>query len=949
MTKQLPIAILALVSVATQVAEPQKPIATTQASARSADNRRPILPADVAAWKSITGAKLTRNGEWFGYALTPVEGDAELVVRSTRSGKELRFPVGDMSGTGAGTFAFSDDGRWLAFLTGPRRKETERLRHDKKPIQTSATIVELATGKLVEFPRVKSITFDGKRSGAVAMQVFPDPATAPAKTGGADVILYDLASATPLNLGNVGEFSFDHSGTWLVWTVDARDQIGNGVRIRNLTTGMERVVDGDRSVYRGLTWADSSTTMALMKGAVDSIAKDTIYQIISINDITQPTSPITAFLPSEDASFPRDMTIGASRTLRWSEDHGTIFFGIRPKRVRDASPPLTDKPNIVIWHWKEPRIQSQQQVERARDEAYTYLSEYRLADRKFIRLANDTFPEVAVAPKDKWALAWDEREYATKNSLDGREFVDIYAIDLATGARKRLLQRYMLVNGFARMQYYSFSPDGTHFLSWNDGAYTVHDMSSGESHPLVRSGTVSFVNVEDDHPRIKPPNIPVAWSKDGGTVLLTDRWDIWAVPLATGRPINLTVNGKKAGIRYSTINQSLTGGTSGRVDLTKLWYVAARAEFAKDAGVVRIDGSTPGAHRTLWDSASFSTIVKATDANTVIYTRATPLDFPDYYLTDISLAKGSRITDANPQQREYLWPSGTIVVDYIGPKGEKLQASLLLPANYEKGKKYPALMHIYEHRSGNRINYDAPSYSQALNGTLYASRGYVVISPDINYKVDAPGTSSVKCVLAAAKAAIATGIVDSARLGLHGHSWGGYQTAFIITQTPLFKAAVAGAAPTNMISFYGDIYWNTGRMIAPIFEADQARLSTPYWEKLDVYLRESPVFHARNVKTPLVILQNDKDGAVDWHQGIEYYNVLRRLGKPVVMLQYVGENHGVSIPANYKDYAVRMREFFDHYLMGAPAPKWWTDGIPLRKMDDHLRERATSATQSAEK
>jgi dipeptidyl aminopeptidase/acylaminoacyl peptidase len=229
--------------------------------------------------------------------------------------------------------------------------------------------------------------------------------------------------------------------------------------------------------------------------------------------------------------------------------------------------------------------------------------------------------------------------------------------------------------------------------------------------------------------------------------------------------------------------------------------------------------------------------------------------------------------------------------------------------------------------------------ASGFNKSVYTSNGYAVFTPDIAYQVNDPGRSAVWCVLPALEAAIATGVVDRDRVGLHGHSWGGYQTAFLITQTDAFKAAVAGAPLTNLVSMYSSIYWNTGSANQPIFESSQGRFTAGYWDEPEAYTRNSPIYFAKNVKTPLLLLHNDRDGAVDFNQGVEYYNTLRRLGKPVVMLQYRGENHGLSRPGNQKDYAVRMRQFFDHHLQGKPAPAWLADGVPHLKHEEHLRER----------
>jgi dipeptidyl aminopeptidase/acylaminoacyl peptidase len=226
-----------------------------------------------------------------------------------------------------------------------------------------------------------------------------------------------------------------------------------------------------------------------------------------------------------------------------------------------------------------------------------------------------------------------------------------------------------------------------------------------------------------------------------------------------------------------------------------------------------------------------------------------------------------------------------------------------------------------------------------FNASVYTSNGFAAFNPDITYKVNDPGMSAVWCIVPAVKAAIATGVVDPKHIGIHGHSGGGYQTAFVITQTDIFAAAVAGAPLTDMISMYALIYKNSGDVNGAIFESSQGRFTSGPWDNWNAYTRNSPVAHAANVKTPLITLSNDKDGAVDFTQGVEYYNTLRRLQKPVVLLEYPGENHGFARLPNQKDYAVRMKEFFDHFLMGKPAPDWYQNGIPRLDMEEHLKAR----------
>jgi dipeptidyl aminopeptidase/acylaminoacyl peptidase len=460
-------------------------------------------------------------------------------------------------------------------------------------------------------------------------------------------------------------------------------------------------------------------------------------------------------------------------------------------------------------------------------------------------------------------------------------------------------------------------------------------MATGKKYNITKDVPTSFINEEDDHNVIKPPiRTRFGWVKDGVSVLLYDNWDVWNVPVHGGKGTNLTVRGKNEGIRYRS-RFRLDPEEKG-IDLKKPLYISTYGEWTKKGGVARIDKGKPGAKMLLWDDASFS-IRKAEKADVYFYTRQTYKDYSDYWVTDKSLKKGKKITEANSQQKEFLWSDGSILIDYKSDKGDKLQGALFLPTNYEKGKSYPTIVYIYEKVSQNLNRYYAPS-ARGFNKTVYTSRGYAVLMPDIVYKVNDPGMSSVWCVLPAIKAAVASGVVDKDRIGIHGHSWGGYQSSFLVTQTDIFKACVTGAPLTNMISMYSSIYWNSGSANQPIFESSQGRFTGGYWENIEAYTRNSPVYYAKNVKTPLIILHNDKDGAVDWNQGIEYFNTLRRLGKPVIMLQYKGENHGLRKPANQKDYNTRMREFFDHHLRGKPAPKWLKEGISHLKLKDHIKK-----------
>jgi dipeptidyl aminopeptidase/acylaminoacyl peptidase len=415
-------------------------------------------------------------------------------------------------------------------------------------------------------------------------------------------------------------------------------------------------------------------------------------------------------------------------------------------------------------------------------------------------------------------------------------------------------------------------------------------------------------------------------------------WDIWKVAADGSGGTNLTLNGKKEQVRYQ--RPPILDPDQHGHDLSKPLYVISMGEWTKKSGLGIIQPDKPGVARVMWDDAFYGPLVKAKKADVYLYARQTYKDPPDLYVTDASLANGKKLTDvaAVNKQDQFAWSSGVILVDYTSAKGDKLQGALHLPANYEKGKQYPTIVYFYERLSQTANQFTTPTIpGTGFNAAVYLSNGYAVFNPDIAYKVNDPGMSAVWCMVPAVKAAIATGVVDPKHVGIQGHSWGGYQTAFIITQTDIFAAATAGAPLTDMISMYGIVYKNSGIVNGEIFESSQGRFTSPPLENWEAYTRNSPVAHAENVKTPLLMLSNDKDGAVDFTQGMEYYNTLRRLQKPVVLLEYPGENHGLARLPNQKDYANRMKEFFDHYLMGKPAPDWYAHGVSRLDMADYLK------------
>jgi dipeptidyl aminopeptidase/acylaminoacyl peptidase len=960
----------------------------------SSPGTKQFAASDLQAWKTIRSAVLSSDGKWFAYVASPNEGDASVVIVSTGdTTKQHRFAIGEIpqgGGGGGGAAAagsaltISGDSRWVAFTMYPSSAEARRARTARRPLQNKVAIVDLATGEKKEFDKMRRFVFAGDAPQWIAMQGYsastlatsvagsPAPA-APASnaTEASDLILYAMSTKTTINVGNVSEFGFDRLGNFLAYTIDARDQIGNGVQLRDLRSDVVKVLDSENALYRRLVWVDSGNAFAVLRGKPDTVAKDTTFVVLTFTGVGTPTQRRVAFDPAGRADFPAGMKVAADRAPRIAEDYSAVFFGIKeakkpePRQTmatgRDSAgaqsassrviqagapgaggtvnqprvDPADENPSLIIWHAKDPRLQSQQIVQESADKSFTYLSQYRLAENKFSQLATEEVRTVLLQPKERYAIGHDIRAYEQPASHSGRRYSDVYLFDLASGAKRLVFKRSPSSVALP-------SPDGKQLLYWgDDGHYHVLDVATGASRNITKEVPASFVNAEDDHNNIFPPPIPpqfsgLGWAKDNANILLSDGWDVWRVPVKGGASVNLTVDGKANQIRYQRRYQF--DPRERGIDLTQPLYFGTYGEWTKKEGLARVEPGKADARAFFFDDARYA-YTRAREADVFLFTRQTAREYPNYHVAGPDFRAVRQITDLNPQQKEFAWTSGVRLINYTSDKGDKLQGALYLPANYEPGKKYPLLVTIYERRSQLANQFVHVSETSTPNRSLYTSRGYAVLDPDIVYKLNDPGMSAVWSVLPAVKAAIATGIVDSAKVGLWGHSWGGYQTSHLVTQTKMFKAAIAGAPLTDLVSMYSSVYWNTGGTNQAIFESSQGRFQGNFIDNYDAYIRNSPAFHAKNVETPLIILHNDKDGAVDFNQGITYYNTLRQLGKDVILLEYVGENHGLARPVNQKDYAGRMREWFDHYLQGKPAPDWMVNGVPRIKMDEHLRAR----------
>lgn len=877
--------------------------------------QKPLTLKDYPKWSRIVTPTLSGDGKWFSFALRPNGGDDTLFVKNIDSEKQYKIKF-------AQTPSFSEDSKWVTYTTKPSKEEDKKLKKNKKPSFTTAWVMNLETGEKYSVERSESSSIGGSNYFAVLRK---KPTDDNSKHDGKDLILKRLDNGTVTNIGNVGSYAFNRKGTLLAYTVDADGKSGNGLYLLNLASGEMKTLDSDTSKYDQLTWDDENAlrkdwaakgkSLAVLKG----VSRDTTLHknntLLAFTNVGTPLYKKQSYSTKTLTGIPKGMIISENGELRFSEDGSTLLFGVRPQE-RKIKMTKDTVANVDVWHWKDDYIQSVQMRRSEQNKKFTFLCAVDLASNKFSRLADESIRQVQLSRNSQYAVGRDEEPYLSDVNW-GVTPADLYRVNLKDGSHQVFAKNVNRPMGI--------SPDGRYYLYQLDSSLLVADLTTNKVTNVSKAAPVKFMNMEHPYPHEKPPFGVEGWTKDGKGVIVNHKYDLWLLALDGSKATNLTQGmGDKQEIHFSYIS---VDPLDEFIDMKKPLTLTAYGEWTKKTGFYTLaPGKAPVA--LIYEDRSFGNPVKALNADRVIFTSQTFVDFPDWYASTTAFTTPKKITTANPQQKNYAWGK-RVLIDYTNSKGQKLQGTLTLPANYEQGKKYPMIVFFYEKMSQMHNIYSMPVFDDRPHMSLYSSNGYLVFQPDNVFEEGRPGTSSLDCVTSAAKKVIELGYADPKRIGLQGHSWGGYQTSFILTQTDMFACVVTGAPPTNLESFYNNIYGSSGFNHHGIMEIGQVRMgkgATP-WAAREAYQRESPMFHAPKIKTPFMILHGTADGAVDWGQGLEYYNAARRLGKEVILLSYPNEGHHLANEANQKDFLTRMQQYFDHYLKGTPQPQWMTEGV----------------------
>jgi len=877
--------------------------------AQEGNSKKALGFEDYARWRSITSTSISDDGNWITFGYSKRDADDTLYVKNITTDKEFVIPNSSRP-------RFSDDEKWIAYTLSLPQKEAEKLRKANKPVPNKAQLMNLVTGeKTTTWDNVASFNFSKGSKFLAVKKTKSDP---DAKHKGTDLILRNLEKGFDDHIGSVASFSFNKPGSLLAYIVDAADTTGNGLILIELDSGSRNVLDTDRAIYERMTWEEEGTALAVLKGTKKKGFIQIDNTLLAFTGLDSDEPVRFEYNPAEAYDFPSEMVISEKTGLSWSEDLTKVFFGIteqekEPEKKKDAEPVA----DVDIFHWKDDRIQSVQRAQAERDRNFAYRAVFKLSDKRFVQLTDKSMRTISITRDGKWGIGQDNRAYIS----DWKESAaDYYRVNTATGEKTLIFKAHGRTMGL--------SPDSKHYLYWKDGHVWDYKIESGEKLNLTRNAPVSFVNTEYDHPGTVPPYGVTGWTKDGKSVILTHRYDLWLQPLDGSTASNLTGGmGDRDEIRFRYVR---TDPEERFIDLSKPVLLSAYGEWTKKAGYYELnDGRL---EKLIYDDKSFGRVTKAKNADKFMYTIQTFRDYPDYYVSDTKFSYPKRITDANPFQSEYKW-GYRILFDFENSQGVRLQGTLAIPDDYEDGQRFPMLVNFYEKNSQNLHRYTAPRYASSPQFARFISNGYLVMQPDVHFNTRTSHSDMLECVEAAVKKVIEMGYADPEHIGLHGHSYSGGGACFISTRSKMFAAIAAGAAPINLAGEFNILFKGSGQNNHSYDIYGQGRYGTNPYDDFELYWDQSPISGVTTMDTPLLYLHGVDDPTVEYNQGMEFYNALRFNGKPVIFLSYPGEGHSLRKLENQKDYTRRVHQFFDHYLKGEPAPDWIVKGVPYLKKE----------------
>jgi dipeptidyl aminopeptidase/acylaminoacyl peptidase len=960
-----------------------------------AQTKKPLTHDVYDGWKSIGERAISNNGKFVAYTIVAQEGDGILVIQNletkkkteidrgyapvitqdnehvvfkikpkfkdTRDAKIKKKKADEMPKDSLGIYFVEKDSiakialvksfktpekgsGWIAYLTEKPIANTDKKKSglDSLKIKIEGLVklsdslirksLDSVKGNIDKEALInatqKAVNEIYKNANDMALQDAEGDEKADAKVQeGTELIVKNTKTKTDKIFKLVSDYLFDKKGTKLLikTTKNAKDSNGiANVILYNLSTNTIDTVMRKFNDAKNFAFDEEGTQLAFVAER-DSAAKalQKLYKLWYVKNAKD-----TAILLAEKTSIgiAKSFTISENANLRFSKDGTKLFFGtanILP--AKDTNLVDFELARLDVWHYKDDYLQPQQLKQLQQELKRSYLAVIYPSDKKIVQLANAEVESATEVNEGNasYVLAQTDKGNRVAAQWEGRSLNSAYTISTVDGTKKEIVK-----NNYAR---YAASPNGK-YVYWYDAVkknYFTYNIATNVLKNVSEKIKVPLYDTENDVPDFASPAGFTGWIAEDKYILLNDEFDIWKVdPDAIELPINVTnAAGRKNKTTFDYIN---TDPEKRFINTDENILLRVLDKMNKNGGLYTLKVNEIQ-NPSLLTSGAFTipTIVKAKNAEAYLFAKANS-EASELYFSN-TLKDAVTLTDVAMQQKDYNWYTTTLM-QWKMFDGKSSQGILYKPENFDPTKKYPVIFYFYE-RNADLINtYKAPAPSAStINIPYFVSNGYLVFDPNIYYKNGEPGNSAYNSVVSAAKMLSKLPWVDSTRMAIQGQSWGGYQVAYLVTKTNIFRAAGAGAPVSNMTSAYGGIRWGTGLNRQFQYEKTQSRIGATLWQRPDLYIKNSPLFAVDKIKTPLLLMHNDADGSVPWYQGIEMFTAMRRLNKPVWLLQYNDEDHNLVERKNRKDLSVRFSQFFDYWLKDAKPAEWMINGLPATK------------------
>lgn len=931
-------------------------LVTTGGHAWAAE-KRPMTFTDMMKFNTIKDVQLSDNGEALAYTLKPDRGNPRVVARRLSDKKDLEI-------IGAEKPIVTADGHWVAASLPGDFLALEKDK--KKKIKAGMVLLNTRTGAQTRFEKVKSFSFS-KHSNWLVYQFHPqekekgepekDSKEVSDKTKEKNqskskkkrklhrLVLRRLADGEEWILEATGSYSLDPAGRFVaVETITTGDTDTSTLQINRLDKGAApQIIDiQSRAGYTlsEMAWSKKKSRLGFLwsRDLEETSKKIPDSQLWVWDGLRDDLAEL-----SEEGKVPSGWMIPPATDLHWSGTtaENLLYVGLKPvddyifyhpakvdptsANVKDDDDgynleKILEKRGVDVWHWLEPMIKPQEKVAWKKNKEKTFKAAVHISRRTLVLLGDKELEEISIAANDNTTIGSTRAPYMVESTWTQR-FKDYYLVNLKNGRREKILTRHQ---GKALL-----SPLGKYFVYFREGDWHLLNTANGKRRNLTNTIDVPFGNEDHDYPSPAPSYGIAGWlDKDRG-VLVYDKYDIWMFYTGSPKFECLTGGfGRKNQIEFRVVK---TDPEKKFISASDELFLRAHSHHQKTTHLYKMSLPAPRLNQLTDGPKKFRFVKKAKEAEVYLYSSESYSEFPNLRLTDNTFVQSETVTDANPQMKEFLWGSAELV-EWRSADGEPLQGIVMKPEHYDANKRYPVLVYYYRLFSQRLHDFNHPVVNHRPCFPFYTGNDYVVFLPDIHFKVGTPGFSATKCLVPGVQKLIDLGIADPDAVALHGHSWSGYQTAFVITQTDIFSAAIAGAPVSNMTSAYNGIRWESGLARQFQYEVSQSRIGGSLWQYPEKYIENSPVFFAHRIHTPLLIMHGDTDGAVPWYQSIEMFLAMRRLGKECVFLQYNDEPHHLKKYPNKLDYAQKMKEYLDYYLKKIrPVPKWIAEGMKYRK------------------